>query len=334
MPRHKRINLPGAIYHVIVRGLEKRALFNDDRDRFEFLSRLSKSLKRSFCECYAWVLMSNHIHLLLRTGISSLSAVMRSLLTSYAVYFNHAYKRNGYLYQNRYKSILCQEDSYFLKLVAYIHLNPIRARIVNSIDELDHYPWCGHSTIVGSVKHDWQNINEVLLHFSRNKRTARTLYRKFINKQSGKERNINMINGNYKQSATGWKHIDSSVSDNTSWRGDGRILGDKGFVDSILKKANEGLDKKCRLRAAGWNIDTLTSYICELYNVSEKDILKKGRSNALSSAKGLICYWGYNKLGLSGAELSRYLDVSRPAISKNINLGKIISEKQSLKLIS
>jgi len=71
-----------------------------------------------------------------------------------------------------------------------------------------------------------------------------------------------------------------------------------------------------------------------LYNVSEKDILKKGRSNALSSAKGLICYWGYNKLGLSGAELSRYLDVSRPAISKNINLGKIISEKQSLKLIS
>jgi REP element-mobilizing transposase RayT len=92
--------------------------------------------------------MPNHCHLLIRTGIKPLSDIMRKLLTGYAVYFNRRHKRSGYLYQNRYKSILCQEESYLLEVVRYIHLNPLRARIVKDIDVLNKYEWSGHAVLM------------------------------------------------------------------------------------------------------------------------------------------------------------------------------------------
>ena len=108
MPRDKRINLPGVIYHVISRGIERRKIFIDKADREEFLRRLGDGLEKTSCQCIAWSLMPNHLHLLIRTGERALSDLMRKLLTGYAVYFNRRHKRHGYLYQNRYKSILCQ----------------------------------------------------------------------------------------------------------------------------------------------------------------------------------------------------------------------------------
>lgn len=125
MPRGKRLNVIGGVYHVFTRGIEQKDIFKDDTDRKEFLSRLEDALKKTKSYCYAWVLMPNHIHLMIRTGLGSLSDIARRLLTGYAVYFNRRHKRRGYLYQNRYKSILCQEDVYFQGLVRYIHLNPV-----------------------------------------------------------------------------------------------------------------------------------------------------------------------------------------------------------------
>lgn len=134
MPRQRRINIPGIVHHVIVRGLNGEQLFKDDLDRKEILRRLEKGLKETRALCYAWSLMSNHFHLVIRTGEKSLSELMRKVLTGYAVYFNKRYKRKGYVYQNRYKSILCQEDKYMLELVRYIHLNPLRAKIVQDME--------------------------------------------------------------------------------------------------------------------------------------------------------------------------------------------------------
>ena len=126
MPRKARIDATGALHHIVIQGIERKAIFADDKDRENFLERLSILLQGTETPCYAWALMTNHVHLLLRSGTISIASIMRRLLTGYAVRFNRRYRRSGHLFQNRYKSILCQEDRYLRQLVAYIHLNPVK----------------------------------------------------------------------------------------------------------------------------------------------------------------------------------------------------------------
>ncbi|MEJ2157770.1 MAG: transposase [Desulfobacteraceae bacterium] len=121
---------PGAWHHIIVRGIERRKIFDDNQERNDFLSRLGDILEQTQTACYAWALIPNHFHLLLRTGACPVATVMRRLLTGHAISYNQRHNRHGHLFQNRYKSILCREDTYFLELVRYIHLNPLRTRLV------------------------------------------------------------------------------------------------------------------------------------------------------------------------------------------------------------
>jgi len=136
----------------MARGIERRKLFRDDKDRNSFLERLAIILEETQTQCYAWALIPNHFHILLRTGPTPLSKVMRRLMTGYAVTFNKRHRRSGYLFQNRYKSVVCEEDPYLLELIRYIHLNPLRAKLVQDLKELDKYPWTGHSAIIGRRK--------------------------------------------------------------------------------------------------------------------------------------------------------------------------------------
>jgi len=108
MPRKARIDAAGALHHIIVRGIERRKIFWDDEDRDSFVKRLGQVLTETYTDCFAWALIPNHIHLLLRTGLSPISVVMSRLLTGYAVQFNRRHRRHGHLFQNRFKSILCQ----------------------------------------------------------------------------------------------------------------------------------------------------------------------------------------------------------------------------------
>jgi REP element-mobilizing transposase RayT len=149
MPRQARLDAPGLLQHVMARGIERRKIFWDDQDRQSFLERLALILDETQTQCYAWALIPNHFHLLLRTSLMPLSKVMRRLMTGYAVTFNKRHKRSGHLFQNRYKSIVCEEDSYLLELIRYIHLNPLRAGLAKDLKELDKYPWTGHSAIMG-----------------------------------------------------------------------------------------------------------------------------------------------------------------------------------------
>jgi putative transposase len=139
MPPKARIDVLGALQHAIVRRIERRKIFRSDYDRKNLLDRVSELILQTGIECFAWAFMSNHFHLLLRTGSVPIAVLMRRLLTGYAGWFNKKYKRHGQLFQNRYKSFLCQEDIYLKKLVRYIHLNPLRAGIVVDLKALDQY---------------------------------------------------------------------------------------------------------------------------------------------------------------------------------------------------
>ena len=123
MPRKSRIDAPGALHHVMVRGIDRQKIFKNKDDYSLFMDRLGDLLVETKTSCYAWALIPNHFHLLLRTGNVPISVLMKRLLTGYAINFNRRHNRCGHLFQNRYKSILCQEDSYLLELVRYIHLN-------------------------------------------------------------------------------------------------------------------------------------------------------------------------------------------------------------------
>ena len=114
---------------------------------------------------YAWALLTNHAHILLRSSEIGLSGFMRRLLTGYAISYNRRHRRWGHLFQNRYKSIICDEDAYFTELVRYIHLNPLRAKLVKSLTQLDRYRWSGHGVFMGKIKNEWQYPNYVLRWF-------------------------------------------------------------------------------------------------------------------------------------------------------------------------
>ena len=173
MPRQARIDAPGALHHVIVRGIARRRVFNDDADRDFFVERLGRILIDSETQCFAWSLMPNHFHLLLKTGAGPIAWVMKRLLTGYAMHYNRRHRRNGHLFQNRYKSILCQEDAYLLEMVRYIHLNPLRAKLVADMKALGKSPYSGHGVLLGNGVAEWQDTTYVLRLFGERVSVAR-----------------------------------------------------------------------------------------------------------------------------------------------------------------
>jgi putative transposase len=165
MPRLARLDAPGVLHHVMGRGIKRRKIFRNDSDRNDFIDPISVLCQAGAMEVYAWVLVPNHFHILCKTKILPLASSMRRILTGYVVNFNKRHRRYGHLFQNRYKSIVCQEDRYLKELVRYIHLNLLRTGLVKNLKELDRNPWSGHSALVGKVNRDWQATEYVLSFF-------------------------------------------------------------------------------------------------------------------------------------------------------------------------
>lgn len=194
MPRLARLDAPGVLHHVMGRGIERKRIFTNDEDRSDFINRLDAIAEDGGMGIYAWSLMPNHFHLLCKTGKRPLSANMRRMLTGYVVNFNKRHKRYGHLFQNRYKSIVVQEDAYLKELVRYIHLNLLRAKIVKDMDELNHCPWSGHSALMGNIKRPWQSCDYVLAYFGK-KRSQRKNYQHFVAEGIEKGRRPELVGG-------------------------------------------------------------------------------------------------------------------------------------------
>ena len=149
MPRGPRIDAPGAVQHVMIRGIERRRIFHDTEDYEDFLCRLDRLIPALGFLCLTWVLMPNHGHFALQTGPVPLPKLMARLGTGYAVSFNRRHERVGHLLQNRYRSRLVEDDRDLLGLVRYIHGNPLRAGLVPSTEALGRFPWCGYGALTG-----------------------------------------------------------------------------------------------------------------------------------------------------------------------------------------
>jgi REP element-mobilizing transposase RayT len=333
MPRQGRLNCENGIYHVITRGIERRPIFCDDSDRREFLQRFATGLTKSKCRCLGWALMPNHFHLIIKTGPQPLSSLMRGLLTGYAVYFNHRYKRCGYLYQNRYKSILCQEEIYLLELVRYVHLNPLRAKLVKDMSELSRYEWSGHAALLGNTRCPWQSMDEVLQRFGADKQSQLINYENFVAEGEEAGRRDDLTGGGLLRSAGGWKGVLALRRSNEQWRSDERVLGEGSFVEDVLEKAGTPSDE-FRIRSKGWDIVRLGQWLREQYAVETSRIRKKVRTASLSQAKAIFAYAAAIELGISRKEVGEYLNCTRAGLTQLIDRGRKIFHEHNIKLLS
>jgi len=334
MPRQSRIDTDttGALHHIISRGIERRKIFEDDQDHHDFLKNLGLILEQTETACFAWSLMSNHFHLLLRTGVAPIATVMRRLLTGHAIRYNRRHHRQGHLFQNRYKSILCQEDGYLLELVRYIHLNPLRARLVADLDQLDQYPFSGHGVIVGKHEQPWQDSERVLRHFGKRIGSARRKYREFVARGIDEGRREDLTGGGLVRSAGGWSAVNELKRSKIHMKSDERVLGDGDFVSGILSKFKESFERRHSLKASGIDMDFVAKRVSALLNIPEGEIWREGKVKELVRARSLLCFWAVRELGVSMAAMARRLNISTVAVSKSVARGAEIAKKDGLQL--
>lgn len=330
MPRKARIDAPGALQHVIVRGIEKKAIFRDDPDKDNFMDRLGDILLDTSTPCYAWALMSNHVHLLLRTGLVPIATIMRRLLTGYAQQFNRRHKRHGQLFQNRYKSVLCEEDPYLLELVRYIHLNPVRAGLVKDLRQLRSYRYSGHALIVGTMKHEWQDRDYVLGFFGKTEGAARRDYVSFVAKGVKQGRQPELVGGGLIRSVGGWSALKADRLMGIRMKGDERILGGGEFVQQVLERADEELEQSTRLHSQGLDLETLLSRVADYCNIDINNLATASKERATVRARSLFCFLAVRKLKVSGTEVAHKMNITQSAVSKSVIRGQSMLREEGL----
>lgn len=328
MPRRARLDAPGTLHHVMVRGIEGTKIFRDDRDRKAFLDRVSQLVASSQTRILAWALMPNHVHLLLFSGPQGISQFMRRLLTGYALYYNRRHQRGGHLFQDRYKSIVCEEDPYLLELVRYIHLNPLRGMMVRSLKELSRYRWSGHGVLIGAHKNDWQEKEYVLKQFHQKNKNAVRAYSRFVAEGQGQGRRPELTGDGLVRRLGGWSRVLTLREDRERAGQDGRILGGGDFVSGILKEADERLRRQVSVGERNHIINQMIEEMCDQEGIDEQELRRGGQRRRVSEVRGRIAYRLSREWGVSMAEIARNLGISTSGIANAIRAveGRIESE--------
>lgn len=301
MPRTARLDIPGLLQHVIVRGVERCVIFRDDDDRRRFIQKLSTLLVQTNTECLAWALLDNHCHLLLRPRGMCLAPFMRRLLTGYAIYFNLRHKRAGHLFQNRYKSIVCEEDAYLLELVRYIHLNPLRAGIVGDLVALDGYPWSGHVIIMGKTALDGQATAEILAIFAKGRRAATKKYRLFV---------ADGIALGKREELGGGRRLSKSAAEELGEESfDARILGSEEFIEvlRLRRELETGFSQRMPL-------STIVEKVCRHFAMEPGNVRLCSRAAGIADVRSVICYLAVRHVGHSGVEVGKYVNLRRSGV--------------------
>ncbi len=316
MPRTARLDIPGLLHHVIVRGIERRPIFLDDQDRTFFLQRFSALLQQTQTDCLAWSLLPNHFHLLLRPGAAGLSTFMRRLLTSYAVTFNLRHQRSGHLFQNRYKSLLCEEESYFLELVRYIHLNPLRAGLVKGLEELGVYPWCGHGVVLGKRSLPGQATAEILAFFGKSPQSGKVGYRSFVADGLGQQ-------APEPEETRGLRRwLAEQLGKNEDLTADERILGGDDFSQKLPLAGESPPDPPAI------PLPQLLDSVAASFGVPPEFLQRRTRLAGVAEARAVFCCLAVRKGGHSAAQIARMLRMSRAGVCIAISRGEALLQKR------
>jgi REP element-mobilizing transposase RayT len=294
----------------MVRGIERTVIFRDDPDRVDFLARLAVLVEAGAWTVYAWALLPNHLHLLVRTGTRPLAHSMRSLLTGYAGAFNRRHKRVGHLCQNRYKSIVVEEEPYWLELVRYLHLNPLRAKVVPTLRSLERYPWAGHSALVGAVPRPWQATATILAQFGPTGPRARAAYRAFVAAGMPQGRRPELQGGGLVRSAGGWGELVALRRAKDAVAGDARVLGGGEFVERLWRETEAARHPP----PSRLPLDTVLARVCQQTGTTPAEVAGGGRRPAVTRAREGIAHLWVGALGQSGRRLAPVLGVAPQSV--------------------
>ncbi len=287
MARKRRIQFEGAFYHVITRGNQRQDIFFDDQDRHNYLDRLLKYKTKCGFILYAYVLMSNHIHLLIETPKEPISRIMQMINFTYTQYFNKKYGKVGHLFQGRYKAFLCDKDSYLLGLVRYIHLNPARAGLVENTDE---YRWSSHKEyLYGNT--GLVDTDNVLRLFSGRSAAARKKYYEFITGEP--DENLSPYAAHEQQ-----------------------IIGDEQFIEKIVARTD-----RTHLKFKKLPIQELVSAIEKATGIGLGDMASRRRDERVRLTREVFVTLA-KESGYSGVELQEILKRDGSVISRMANTGE------------
>jgi REP element-mobilizing transposase RayT len=318
MPRAPRLDIEGALQHVMARGIERRELFRNDADREDLLTRLAVLAPETGAVVYAWSLMPNHFHLLVRSGPSGLSTFMRRLQTGYAVTFNRRHQRSGHLFQNRFKSIVVEEGRYLLQLVRYIHLNPIWARLVRNLRELDVFPWSGHAVLLGRREASWQDTETVLSQFGRTRASAVRAYREFVSEGMSQGRRPELGGAGRSDGDGEQEVVASRKRGEGGMRSDARVLGSERFRVEIEEVTERQEKRRPDPRDVQPELQELLGRVCRARDVRVEDLRGPGRERHLTEVRAQLAREAVRELGIPAIAVARFLSVSSAAVSQMV----------------
>ena len=316
MPRKARLDIAGTLHHIILRGIEKRQIFDDNLDRETFVNRMGQLALETKTKIYAWSLLTNHAHLLMRSGPEGLPQYMRRLLTGYAQAYNRRHKRYGHLFQNRYKSIVCEEDVYFQELVRYIHLNPLRAGLVQNLEQLDRSPGSGHGVLMGKVNYSWQDVDYVLSCFGKRAGQARRIYRRFVSEGIKQGHRPELVGGGLIRSLGGWSAVKSLRRSGQKALTDERILGTDDFVERVLGEADQSAKRLFSSRLRDKEVRQHIEEKCKKEGIAVRELQVGSRRGRIPGIRSDLAGKLARDWGIPLAEIARQLGVSTSAISQ------------------
>lgn len=290
MARKPRVEIEGGLYHIISRGNNRQLIFGSDDDYLKMLLLLAQQKAKLPFYLYAYCLMPNHIHLLVERREDAISRVMHRLLTGYSQYHNRKYRNVGHLLQGRYKAILCQSDQYLAELVRYIHLNPVRAKMVRKPEA---FLYSGHRAYVGLDEPWLVDVDPVLRHFGATKKLARERFDLFVR--------AGMKLGHREE----------------FYRAEeGRILGSEEFVEQTKNRVGEiprGARPQIEKRSA-LDLQALTKAVEDATRLKSAEFFSRSKSRAIVLAKEATIVVG-RELNVSNAALSKLIGVDSSVVS-------------------
>lgn len=289
MARKTRIEFEGAFYHVITRGNQRQKIFKHEGDFTKYLETVAKYKEKYGFALYAYVLMSNHVHLLIETGKVPLSKILQGINQTYTIYYNKKYQTVGHLFQGRYKAILCDRDEYLLSLLKYIHLNPMRAKIAAPWE----YEWSSHRSYASKESENTLvDTEKVLNMFSGSKTAARKLYQAYMEDTDAK---------------IGKQDVYATV--------DQRILGNEEFVERVRGKIDVSI--KGRKRAKAYSLPEIAGAVEEIYGIGLKEIRQSGKARRLTEAKKIISLIA-NEYGYKNKEVAEYIGKDPMIVTRHL----------------
>ena len=320
-----RLGELGSFYHVFSRGLDRKQLFLDDRDKHTFLLILGDVLRTTGTRCYAFALMGNHYHNALQTIETPLSVVMHRLNLRYAMHFNRRHGGAGHVFQGRFQSVLIENEEHMKTVLAYVHLNPVRAGVVENERSLRDYRWTGHATLMGRACAPFLESRRVLSWFGDDLPAARRRLAAFTHGVHAPETDATEEPTALLDLVRGSLRLNSRAAQNLAARDVGGVIGDDRRIDAIQRQRDRWGWCRRRLEQEAWTPARLVTRVCQLVQVSPRHVRSGGRSRGQSRARALFCHLASRYMGTPLHEAARHVGVNPRSASRSSAAGEALA---------